>query len=50
VRLRKITTLGEHNITVPDHKTLAKGTLNDMLAKVGLWNGLSKEELLDRLG
>ena len=50
VRLRKVTPLGEHNIAVPDHKTLAKGTLNDMLAKVSLWNGLTKEELLNRLG
>jgi predicted RNA binding protein YcfA (HicA-like mRNA interferase family) len=31
VRLRKVTPIGEHNVTVPDHKTLAKGTLNDVL-------------------
>ena len=49
VRLRKITTLGEHNLTVPDHKSLAKGTLNDILARVSLWNAIPKEELLDRL-
>jgi predicted RNA binding protein YcfA (HicA-like mRNA interferase family) len=30
VRLRKATTVGEHNLTVPDHKILAKGTLNDI--------------------
>lgn len=49
VRLRKTTTLGEHNLTVPDHKSLAKGTLNDILTRVSLWNGIPKEELLDRL-
>jgi hypothetical protein len=48
--MRKITRIGEHNITIPDHKTLAKGTLNDLLAQVSLWNGISKQELLDQLG
>ena len=46
VRLRKVTPSGEHNITVPDHRTIAKGTLNDILASVGLWNGIPKEELI----
>lgn len=49
VHLRKTTTLGEHNLTVPDHKSLAKGTLNDILTRVSLWNGIPKEELLKRL-
>lgn len=49
VRLRKTATIGEHNLTVPDHKILAKGTLNDLLSSVSLWNGISKDELLDRL-
>jgi predicted RNA binding protein YcfA (HicA-like mRNA interferase family) len=49
VRLRKTTTLGEHNLTVPDHKSLTKGTLNDILTRVSLWNGIPKEELLQRL-
>jgi len=48
--MRKTTPIGEHNITVPDHTALAKGTLNDLLTHVSLWNGISKEELLDRLG
>jgi len=46
VRLRKITEMGEHNITVPKHSEIAKGTLNDILSKVSLWNGIPKEELL----
>ena len=49
VRLRKVTAVGEHNITVPDHKVLAKGTLNDILTRVSLWNNLPKDELLERL-
>jgi len=49
MRLRKATTVGEHNITVPEHTTIAKGTLNDIITKVGLWNNISKEELLKML-
>jgi len=44
-----MTTLGEHNVTVPDHSVVAKGTLNDILARVSLWNNIPKEELLERL-
>jgi len=49
IRLRKVTGLGEHNITVPNHKTIAKGTLNDILTRVSLWNNIPKEGLLERL-
>ena len=49
IRLRKITPLGEHNITVSAHKVVAKGTLNDILTKVSLWNNIPKRELIDRL-
>jgi len=49
VRVRKRSELGEHNLTVPDHDVLAKGTLNDLLARVSLWNGIPKEELIERL-
>lgn len=50
VRLRRISTVGEHNVTVPDHKAVAKGTLNDILTRVSIWTGLSKDELVRRLG
>ncbi len=46
VRLRKETGAGVHKITVPLHSELAKGTLNDLLSKVALWNGTSKDELI----
>jgi predicted RNA binding protein YcfA (HicA-like mRNA interferase family) len=49
IRLRRITPLGEHNITVSAHKVLAKGTLNDILTRVSLWNNIPKKELIDRL-
>lgn len=49
IRLRKDTQLGEHNITVPLHRVMAKGTLSDILNKISLWNNISKEELLERL-
>ena len=50
VRLRKITEAGEHNITVPKHPEVAKGTLNDILSKVSIWNNISKEKLIEMLG
>ena len=49
IRLRKLTVVGEHNLTVPDHKVVAKGTMNDILTSVSLWNNIPKRELLDRL-
>ncbi len=45
IRLSKDTTVGRHRITVPAHRTVAKGTLNDILNRVSLWNNVSKEEL-----
>lgn len=50
IRLRKRTNVGDHHVTVPAHKELAKGTLNDILAKVSLWNNIPKDELIRRLG
>ncbi len=49
IRLSKTTTFGEHSVTVPEHKTIARGTLNDIITKVGLWNNLSKDDLIKRL-
>lgn len=46
IQLRKTTGSGEHRITVPLHKTIAKGTLNDILSRVSRWNDISKEDLL----
>lgn len=49
VRLEKQTPVGKHKITVPYHKEIAKGTLNDILNKVSLWNGIPKDELVEML-
>ena len=49
IRLKKITALGEHVITIPAHKVIAKGTLSDIIAKVSLWNSIGREELNRRL-
>ncbi len=49
IQLRKVTSLGEHAITVPAHRVLAKGTLNDILNRVSLWNNIPKEDIINRL-
>ena len=43
------TTVGTHYVTVPMHRIIAKGTLNDILNKVSLWTGISKDDLINRL-
>ncbi len=49
IRMRKVTTSGEHNITIPNHKSIAKGTLSDIITKASLWNNMSKDELINML-
>jgi len=49
IRLKKVAALGEHAITIPAHKVIAKGTLGDILNRVSLWNNISKEEIRRRL-
>ena len=49
VRLRKESEVGEHNITVPMHSEIAKGTLNDILSKVSIWNNIPKGKLIEML-
>lgn len=49
VRLEKQTPVGTHKITVPYHGEIAKGTLNDILGKVSIWNGIPKDELVEML-
>jgi len=50
VRLRKKTGAGDHHITVPDHRVMAKGTLNDVLSAVSIHSGIPKAELVRQLG
>ncbi|MFW3145996.1 MAG: type II toxin-antitoxin system HicA family toxin [Thermoplasmatota archaeon] len=49
VRLVKSTPVGDHKITIPLHDEMAKGTLNDILSKVSLWNSIPKDELIEML-
>ena len=49
VRLEKNTPAGVHKITIPNHNPVAKGTLNDILSRVSIWNQISKEELIKKL-
>ncbi len=49
VRLRKSTAAGDHNITVPLHDELAKGTFSDILNEVSIWNGISKDDLIEMI-
>ena len=49
VQLRKTTQAGDHNITVPSHDEVAKGTLGDILSKVSIWCGISKDDLIEML-
>ena len=47
VRLEKSTKIGVHKITIPAHNPIAKGTLNDILNKVALWNQIPKDKLIE---
>lgn len=49
VQLRCTTPAGDHTITVPLHAEIAPGTLNDILTKVAIWKGLSKDEVIRML-
>jgi len=47
IQLRRTTAAGDHTITM--HGEIAKGTLNDILSKVSIWCGISKDALIDML-
>ena len=49
VVIQKQVPSGKNTVSVPLHKVIAKGTLNDILAYVATPHGMSKEELLNRL-
>ena len=40
---------GTHNITIPMHHIIAKGTLSDILRQVSLQTGITKDDLISRL-
>lgn len=49
IGLRRSTPDGEHNITVPDHQEIAKGTLSDILTAVSRATGEPKSKLIEML-
>ena len=49
IRLKKILPQGHCSITIPAHKELAKGTLNDILTAISRHTNLPKQELINRL-
>jgi predicted RNA binding protein YcfA (HicA-like mRNA interferase family) len=49
-QLKCITPAGDHTITIPLHDEIAPGTLNDILSKVAIWKGLSRDDLIRMLG
>ena len=40
---------GEHNITIPAHREIARGTLNDILNEVALWTNVPKGQFIGML-
>jgi len=50
VRLTRKDEHGEHHITVPRHAAMRIGTLNRILKNVASHLGISKEELLRKIG
>jgi predicted RNA binding protein YcfA (HicA-like mRNA interferase family) len=49
IHLQKDDATGQHSITVPNHHTLAKGTLDDIVNKISLVNNIPKHDLIDLL-
>jgi predicted RNA binding protein YcfA (HicA-like mRNA interferase family) len=49
VRLEKSTNAGVHKITIPNHNPVAKGTLNDILTRVSIWNQVPKDKLIEMI-
>jgi predicted RNA binding protein YcfA (HicA-like mRNA interferase family) len=49
IRLMRMTEEGEHHITVPDHKEMAKGTLSDILSAASRATGIPKKNLIEML-
>lgn len=48
----RLTTLvgGEHHVTIPAHDPIRIGTLNAILREVERHHGLTREQVLERLG
>ena len=49
VRIERRTALGTHSITIPNHREIARGTLNDILGAVARNVGRDKNDLIREL-
>jgi len=49
IKMQKLTKIGKHSITIPYHKEIAKGTLNDILNRVSMWTQKDKKSLIEML-
>jgi predicted RNA binding protein YcfA (HicA-like mRNA interferase family) len=49
IRLTRITSKGEHHITIPNHSPLKVGTLNNILQEIATDLNISKEGLIQKL-
>lgn len=49
LRLTRASTEGAHHVTVPRHKALRAGTLNNILAEIADHLGVEKSELIRRI-
>ncbi len=41
---------GTHQIVIPDHRSLKVGTLGQLVSDIAKHHGMTKEELIERLG
>lgn len=48
-RYSMTTKVGTHNLSIPMHDVIAKGTLHDIISRVSLWTGKSQDELIEQL-
>jgi len=49
IRLTKVTILGEHHITVPNHQVIKIGTLYDIVSDVCKYNKIDEREFYNKL-
>ncbi|MHA1155953.1 MAG: type II toxin-antitoxin system HicA family toxin [Candidatus Heimdallarchaeota archaeon] len=47
--LKILSKLGYQVVRQKGNKEIAKGTLNDILTKIAIWNNISKVKLIDML-
>jgi len=49
IRMRKVCGAEVHNITIPLHREIAKGTFNDIMKSIATHMNISKSEIIGQL-